>query len=64
MHSPDLSAGLAAPGALPPSRLVEGATLQAYADCFRMMAIAAIVVMPGILLFRTGRAETAATDIL
>jgi DHA2 family multidrug resistance protein len=42
----------------------EGAALQAYADCFRMMAIAAVVVMPGILLFRTGRAEQAATGIM
>jgi DHA2 family multidrug resistance protein len=64
MYSADLSAAVAASGALQPARLVEGAALQAYADCFRMMAIAAIVVMPGILLFRTGRAEKAVTGVV
>jgi DHA2 family multidrug resistance protein len=54
----------AASGALQPARPVDGATLQAYADCFGMMSIAAVVVMPGILLFRTGRAEKAATGIV
>ncbi len=63
-HLLDLSAVLPASGALQPARPVDGATLQAYADCFGMMSIAAVVVMPGILLFRTGRAEKAATGIV
>jgi DHA2 family multidrug resistance protein len=31
------------------------ATLGAYSDCFRMMAIASVVIVPGIFLFRTSR---------
>ena len=42
-------------GAIPQAR-VNAASLQAYADCFRMMAIAALIVSPGVLLFRP-RAE-------
>jgi hypothetical protein len=41
---------LARQGALP--HAVDIATLAAYADCFRMMAVAALVVVPGIFLFR------------
>ena len=37
------------------------ATLNAYADCFRMMAVAALLVIPGILLFRV--ADPPATTI-
>jgi MFS transporter, DHA2 family, multidrug resistance protein len=46
-----------------PTPTVAGAELQAYADCFRMMAIAAIVVMPGILLFRARRAAKVAPGV-
>jgi MFS transporter, DHA2 family, multidrug resistance protein len=46
-----------------PTPAVAGAELQAYADCFRMMAIAAIVVMPGILLFRARRAAKVAPGV-
>ena len=34
------------------SQLVDNATLTAYADCFGIMAAAALVVIPGVLLFR------------
>ena len=56
---PAVAAGAA--GAPQGPGLVAGATLQSYADCFSMMAIAAIVVMPGILLFRASGADKAAT---
>jgi MFS transporter, DHA2 family, multidrug resistance protein len=59
VHLADLSAAGAAPAALQPNGLAIGATLQAYADSFRIMSIAALVVMPGILLFRAGRAVDA-----
>ncbi|HEX3864452.1 MAG TPA: DHA2 family efflux MFS transporter permease subunit [Stellaceae bacterium] len=39
-------------GAAPPSAWPDTAALRAYAECFKIMAIAAIAVMPGILLFR------------
>lgn len=54
MHLADLPSGLAA-GAPQPSELVNAATLKAYADCFRMMAFAAIALIPGIFLFRLRR---------
>jgi MFS transporter, DHA2 family, multidrug resistance protein len=41
-------AGGAPPGAAP----AVGASLQGYADCFGMMAVAAVAVTPGILAFR------------
>ena len=43
-----------------PIPLVNGITLRAYCDCFRMMAIASLIITPGILLFRVatlGRTE-------
>jgi DHA2 family multidrug resistance protein len=46
-------AGEFAGAAIPAARL-NAASLEAYADCFRMMAIAALVVSPGVLLFRPG----------
>jgi MFS transporter, DHA2 family, multidrug resistance protein len=46
-----------------PTRTATAAELQAYADCFRIMAVAAIVVMPGILLFRAGRAAKVAPGV-
>jgi len=42
-------------GAIPAARL-DAASLQAYAECFRTMAIAALIVSPGIFLFRPGAA--------
>jgi len=59
----DLAAAGAGPGT-PQSaaELVNRATLQAYADSFKIMSIAALVVMPGILLFRAGRAGNAAKE--
>jgi DHA2 family multidrug resistance protein len=41
-------------GAAIPAARLNAASLEAYADCFRMMAIAALVVSPGVLLFRPG----------
>jgi hypothetical protein len=58
----DLSAAGAALPPLPPARVGDEATLRAYADCFTMMAIAALAVMPGILLFRTGRVGRAVKE--
>jgi MFS transporter, DHA2 family, multidrug resistance protein len=40
-------------GAGAAEQLVAAATLGAYADCFSMMALAAIAVSPGVLLFRS-----------
>jgi DHA2 family multidrug resistance protein len=52
-------ASLLAQGAGPsepvPAAVYNLATLQAYAECFRMMAVAALLVIPGIFLFRIGR---------
>ncbi|HVC56382.1 MAG TPA: DHA2 family efflux MFS transporter permease subunit [Stellaceae bacterium] len=53
MHVAALAGGIAAT----PS-LHAGAALRGYADCFRMMAIAAVVIIPGIFLFRAGRGRT------
>ena len=43
----------------PPEDLVDLATLRAYTGCFRMMALATVVISPGIFLFRSGRARQA-----
>jgi MFS transporter, DHA2 family, multidrug resistance protein len=37
--------------------LLKAATFQAYADCFRLLAAAAALMLPGIFLFRLRRAE-------
>jgi hypothetical protein len=42
-----------------PAAAVNAATLQAYRDCFMMLALAALVVIPGIFLFRFGDAKAA-----
>jgi DHA2 family multidrug resistance protein len=63
-YSADLPAAVALSAAPGPASLAQGAALQAYADCFGMMAIAAVVVMPGILLFRASRAAEAATEVV
>jgi len=47
-----VSAGLDASAAPDHLSLLDSATLRAYADCFRIMAIAALVVIPGTFFFR------------
>ena len=47
-------AGLLPQGAPSPDNF-PAATLAAYRDCFRMMAAASLVIIPGIMLFRTNR---------
>ena len=42
-----------------PAATVNVATLQAYRDCFMMLALAALVGIPGIFLFRFGDAKAA-----
>lgn len=56
MHLAAASPSLGVLGPLPP-RLVNAATVRAYADCFRMIAFAALIVTPGVLLFRPARRE-------
>jgi DHA2 family multidrug resistance protein len=56
-----LSGPAVSTGANPPASLGDLATLHAYAQCFNMMAIAALVVSPGILLFRNQRAAQPVT---
>jgi hypothetical protein len=57
-HLPAVTGGRAAP--LPP-HMIEQATLKAYADCFRVMVLAALAVTPGVVLFRI-RFEEAAIE--
>ncbi len=45
-----------------PATLVNLATVRAYDDCFRMMAIAALVIIPGIFLFRVGGVQPAVNE--
>jgi DHA2 family multidrug resistance protein len=45
-----------------PATLVNLATVRAYDDCFRMMAIAALVIIPGIFLFRVGGVQPAVKE--
>jgi len=59
-HLAGLATAAAVSGVPPSARLMAGSTLQAYAASFRVMAIAAVVVTPGILLFRASRTEKAA----
>ena len=47
--------GLDAPSATDAPLFLEFASLQAYSTSFREMAIAALVIIPGVLLFRIGR---------
>jgi DHA2 family multidrug resistance protein len=51
-HLPALPAGAAGQAAPLPHSLIEQATLHAYAECFRVMVLAAVAVMPGVVLFR------------
>lgn len=43
------------------TEFVNAATFQAYGQCFRMMAIASLIIIPGIFLFRV-RATTGGTE--
>ncbi|HEX6442686.1 MAG TPA: DHA2 family efflux MFS transporter permease subunit, partial [Stellaceae bacterium] len=54
-----LAAG-AGSGANAGGAVADMATLRAYGTCFKLMAIAAVVVIPGILLFRQRRAAAVA----
>jgi DHA2 family multidrug resistance protein len=56
-----LTAPAGGAGTSAPAHIVDLATLRAYAQCFNMMAVAAMLVSPGILLFRRGRAPEAVT---
>lgn len=49
-------------GAMPLANAVNLATLQAYRDCFFMLAVASLAVIPGIFLFRFGDAKAALRD--
>jgi DHA2 family multidrug resistance protein len=59
-HLPVLPAGTAGHTASLPQSLIDDATLRAYAECFRVMVLAAVAVMPGVVLFRTRAIEPAA----
>ena len=66
-HLGVLTGGSSGAGGLPPAQLLDLATLLAYRDCFGMMAIASLIVIPGIFLFRlagvhTGRNGSASVD--
>jgi acetylglutamate kinase len=58
-HLPALPAGATGQTATLPPHLVEQATLKAYADCFRVMVLAALAVTPAVVLFRIRSDETA-----
>ncbi len=49
---------------LPSAHLLDLATLHAYRDCFRMMAVTSLIVIPGIFLFRVGDGEKGAEPIV
>jgi DHA2 family multidrug resistance protein len=51
-HLPELPAGTTGPAAALPQHLIDEATLQAYAECFRVMVLASVAAMPGVVLFR------------
>jgi len=50
----DLGAQASGPGAALSAQLINGATLLAYKTCFQAMAVAALIMIPGIWLFRLG----------
>jgi MFS transporter, DHA2 family, multidrug resistance protein len=60
-HRAALSDGSELPGSSP-SPLFDQPGLLAYSDCFRMMAVAAVIVIPGIFLFRPAGAEADGQD--
>jgi DHA2 family multidrug resistance protein len=49
--------------AAPPPEAVNLATLQAYRDCFTILALAALAVVPGIFLFRFSAAKDALKNV-
>src|SRR5947207_7797149 len=55
----DLVAQFAAAGGQIPARRIDAANLRAYAECFRLMAAASLIVAPGILFFRLEAAASA-----
>ena len=55
----DLAAQFAAAGGQIPARRIDAANLRAYAECFRLMAAASLIVAPGILFFRLEAAASA-----
>src|SRR5437868_579860 len=58
-HLPALPAGAAGQPVPLPQHLVEQATLNAYAECFRVMVLAALAVTPAVMLFRIRSDESA-----
>jgi MFS transporter, DHA2 family, multidrug resistance protein len=50
------------PGRGPAAVLSDLAIFAAYADCFRIMAVATIAVLPGVLLFRVDREDAPARE--
>jgi MFS transporter, DHA2 family, multidrug resistance protein len=58
-HLGDLPATTGGPGGLLPDQAAAMAGLQAYRDCFAMMALAALIAVPGIFLFRQPQAKAA-----
>jgi hypothetical protein len=58
-HLPALPAGAAGQPVPLPQHLVEQATLSAYAECFRVMVLAALAVTPAVMLFRIRSDESA-----
>src|SRR5437763_7010731 len=58
-HLPELPAGAGGQAAALPQHLSEDATLQAYAECFRVMVLASVAAMPGVVLFRIRPAAVA-----
>jgi MFS transporter, DHA2 family, multidrug resistance protein len=50
----DLGAQASGPGAALSAQLINSATLLAYKTCFQAMAVAALIMIPGIWLFRLG----------
>jgi hypothetical protein len=51
-HLADLTAQFGASGGPIPAQRIDAANLRAYAECFRVMAVEALLVAPGILFFR------------
>jgi MFS transporter, DHA2 family, multidrug resistance protein len=63
-HLGGFSGGTGGPALLPSTHLLDLATLHAYRDCFLMMAVTSLIVIPGIFLFRTGDGEKGADPIV
>jgi MFS transporter, DHA2 family, multidrug resistance protein len=58
----DLVVQFAAAGGLIPAQRIDAANLRAYAECFRLMAVASLILAPGILLFRLEAAASAVKE--